>query len=184
MAGMDLSTRRDAPGISVFWLILGMGALVALLIGLAVVLSERTTAVVESGADPEMVTPSSDAEAQVQGMSVPGEETAVDAADFTIGPDADIPPARPEVAITPQDLEVVVDPDFPLGPESPRPNTEEVLVIVPVPATDLVVTVPATTIQDGPIADIVDEGPVPGSPPVVPTPSGPAGADGNPLTPD
>lgn len=182
MAGMDLSTRRDAPGISVFWLILGMGALVALLIGLAVVLSERTDEVVQSGADPEAVNPVADARADMEGMTVPDIETPVDSANFEVGPEADVLPARPEVP--PHTLDVVIDPDFPLGPESPRPNTEERIVTVPVPATDLVVTAPATVLDPDLLEVPPEEGPIPGSPPVVPTPSGPAGADGNPLTPD
>lgn len=49
MARMNLRLRRDAPGVSVFWMILGVGAVVLLVVGLYVYASGRDTQVEPEG---------------------------------------------------------------------------------------------------------------------------------------
>jgi hypothetical protein len=146
MAGMDLSLRRKDQGISVFWMILATGALVGLLIAVAVVLSDGTQ--------------------QVQDVSI-GEEGTVIGVGDTPGTEAE------------QDRATATQH---AGFESPGPEaTIQGQMSEPVPA-DLVVRPRDITPVD-PLGGFGDE-PAGPTEPFYPTPSGPAGADGDPLTMD
>lgn len=144
MSGMDFSFRRSARGISVFWMILAIGALVALLIAIAIRLDGAA----------ERVLPDASQEGTVIGTGdTPGTEFEQDR------------PAAPQQA------------DF----EAPDPEVMPDPLTSPVPADQVVRPRDITSVD--PMGGFGEE---PAGPlePFFPTPSGPAGADGDPFTMD
>lgn len=98
MAGMDFSFRRNARGISVFWMILAIGALVALLIAIAIRLDDAA----------EQVLPDASQEGTVIGTGdTPGTEFEQDRT--AVPQQADFEAPGPEVIRGPVSTPVPAD---------------------------------------------------------------------------
>ena len=182
MAGMDLSLRRADRGISVFWMILALGAGVFLILAILLATTADNTYEGEYDSAPEIVV--DDGETSVSGA---GDSEAIGAPeDSTLtSDDVTIPGSGPAgVGENPtQEVEVEVE----SGAATPVEDGE----VVVNEGTDA----GATAIDDGAIDEeagertTVDENEIVVDPdgttsPVVPTDSGPEGSDGEPLTQD
>ena len=178
MAGMDLSLRRADRGISVFWLILAMGAGVFALLAILLLAGEARE---EGTYSEEPVITVQEGETNVSGnpttaVQAAGDADGDDAAAMTNGLVADEAPTE-EGDLSVEDVEVEVEPATPAAELEPEAG--------------------ATVIDDGAIDEepgerageaigdnelVVD--PDGTTAPVVPTDSGPEGPDDDPLTQD
>lgn len=180
MAAMDFSLRRDDRGMSVFWMILMMGAGVFALLALVLVLTSAEGEQTVEDAEPEIVV--NEGETMVNGVG--NTEAIANENDETfLGDTETVDGPTPEGDLSTEDIEVEVAPGDPTGGA----------VVDPAEAgTDVDAGMEQGTEEGieagggGPDADqedvVVD--PDGATAPVVPTPSGPEGNDDQPLTVD
>ncbi len=163
MAAMDFSLRRDDRGISVFWMILAMGAGVFALLAVVLVLGNAGGEEVEYG--DEAVVTVNEGETNVTGVGNSGananevDPTVLDDAVTLDGP-------VPEGDLSVEDVEVPVTPGAPVDGVATEEGVEGTGGGVNADQEDVVVDPDGTTA------------------PVVPTPSGPEGSDDSALTQD
>ena len=183
MAGMDLSLRRADRGISVFWMILALGAGVFVILAILLVTTADDTYEGEYDSAPEVVV--DDGETTYNGA---GDSPAIGSPeDATLtGDDVTIPGSGPAgVGDNPtQDVEVEIE-------SGPASVVEDGEVVVDDGAEEAGATaIDGDAIDEEPGERVtIDENEIVVDPdgttaPVVPTDSGPAGSDGNSLTQD
>ena len=180
MAGMDLSGRRADRGISVFWMILAMGAGVFALVAILVVGTEQAVEPLPYDDSAEVI--ATEGETQVLGRG--NSEAAANENDPTLLDD-DVTVSGPleEGELSVEGVEADVEAGDPVGGAIVDPEES---------GTDVDAGMEEATDQDAVESDLVDEGgaeiEAPGdgevvvdpdgtTAPVVPTPSGPEGRD-------
>lgn len=164
MAAMDFSLRRDDRGMSVFWMILIMGAGVFGLLALVMVLTNSGGEEVEYGDGVEIMV--NEGETTVTG-NANSQASSNDTDDSFTGGTVTVDGPTPEGDLSTESIDVEVTPGEPAAtaPVSDE-GIEGVGGGVNTDQEDVVVDPDGTTA------------------PVVPTPSGPEGSDDRPLTVD
>ena len=185
MAGMDLSLRRANRGISVFWLILAMGAGVFALLAILLISTENATEELPPDSSPEVIV--SDGDATFNGVG--NTEAAANPNDATFQGDAEvaIPGSGPtaEGDLSTESVEVEVEPagvvseDAAVGDAPLAVDAEAGADAIDDGALD---EAPGERVTEDENEIVVD--PDGTTAPVVPTDSGPEGSDDSALTQD
>ena len=184
MAAMDFSLRRDDRGISVFWMILMMGAGVFALLALVLVMTGSGGEEVEYGDEAEILV--NEGETTVHGVG--NSQAASNENDETfLGDEQTVGGPTPEGDLTVEDVEAEVAPaeglaeDAPVAAEGGAEGAATEAGTAPADGEEGI-----EAGGGGPDADqedvVVD--PDGTTAPVVPTPSGPEGDDDEALTVD
>ncbi len=172
MAAMDFSLRRDDRGISVFWMILAMGAGVFALLAVVLVLGNAGGEEVEYGGDAAIVVNEGETAVNGVGNSEAGandnDPTMLGDTVTTDGPqpEGELSSSEVDVEVTPGDAPAVVDGTDAAAGAAGEEGIEAGGGGPDADQADVVVDPDGTTA------------------PVVPTPSGPEGSDDAPLTQD
>ena len=173
MAGMDLSLRRSDRGISVFWMILALGAGVFAILAILLVTTADDTAEGEYDSSPEIIVNEGDTTYNAignTGAAANEVDPSFTGGTVTVGgptEEGDNPTEAVEVEVTPGDpvAGTVVEPSE-RGTDADMDGGDAAAQADAGGQEDIVVDPDGTTS------------------PVDPTPSGPAGSDGNALTQD
>ena len=176
MAGMDLTGRRNNRGISVFWMILAMGAGVFALVAILLVGTERAVEPLPQNEGAEVI--ATEGETQVVGSG--NTEAAADDNDPTmLQDDVTVSGPQEEGDLSVEDVEVDVEPGDPVGGEVVDPESAG--------GTDADAGI-EDAVNEEPAGAAEEEAAAPGegeivvdpdgtTAPVEPTPSGPEGRD-------
>lgn len=178
MAGMDLTARRANRGISVFWMILGMGAGVFALLAILLVGTEEAVEPLPYDEGAEIVV--NEGETMVNGVAGSQAQTNENDATF-LGDTVTVDGPLPEGDLSTQDVEVDVSAGEPVGGAVVDP--EEAGTDADAGVEDIVNDEGALARDEPAQADIVVD-PDGTTAPVVPTPSGPEGRDGETIADD
>ena len=172
MAGMDLTGRRSNRGISVFWMILAMGAGIFALLAIVLVGTDRAVVPLPQDASPEITV--NEGETTVSGTGNTEASANDNDASFT-GDTQTVGGPQPEGDTANEDLNVEVAPGDPVAGEVVDPADRGTDADLDGGAGEAGVVA-----EEG--AEVPGEGEVVVDPdgttaPVVPTPSGPEGRD-------